>query len=981
MAPYSPLAPSDDVQPLLLPDPLSLLHRPTSFDSDSSFETDRDADEHTLYDRTPDEDTATDDDKEHATLLAEGKLLDPESGRRADADDVDDGWDPLGGAQKSRRRRLFLLVPACILGFLFLTFLASAVFSASTGRHRFRGHGLKHITREELANGTFWSEGVELEWVAEAGDGVFSQRTEYGSILLTDLNANSSRTLVKGDDVVDENGDKLGWSRFKLSADMQYILFDSEWTKVWRHSTLANFYLHPLPSSSSSSSAQKTLPLLPPSSPPRTSLARFSPTSHHLAYVHEHDLYVLPAGSWETGAGGPARAAVRITSDGGGTVFNGAPDWVYEEEIFGGDEALWWSPASDHLAFLSFDETDVPEYDYPVYNTDAARAGGEAYPEKVTMRYPKPGFPNPRVTLRVFSLATYLASPSRSVSAATHMLVLARPFPAEDVLVTQVAWVGRDELVVKATDRTGRVERVGYFDLRGAKEGEEVVGRVVRETDWEKLDGGWAEAEQQIVGIASSVLLASSSPASASAAPIPSYPPGYLDVLPNPQGYNHLAYFSPADASEPVWLTSGEWEIDGGIERVDVRRGLVYFIAANPSVSRQVYTVPLPSSSSALAALRSGKAALSPPRALSVDAKGKEEELAHYGVSVSPGGGVYQLNYEGPGVPWQKLFKADDPDFSLTLANNSRLAALDAQYAHAQITHSRLALPGTKDALGAGTGAVELNVQELRPPLMDESGKTKYPVLFQVYGGPNSQMATTRFQRDWQHYLAVSLGYVVVRVDPRGTGFRGRRFRTTVRRRLGEVEAQDVVAAAREWAKRKYVDEKRVGIWGWSYGGFLTSKVVETNSSVFQLGMAVAPVSDWRFYDSVYTERYMSTPEDNPVGYANATVARMAGFKNADFALAHGSGDDNVHFQNTANLLDRFTISQVRGFRFRMFTDSDHSIQTRGAYWELMAWLEGFLLERFGEGGRTKSRWKLKIEHDAVDPAMERARDRERERE
>ncbi|GAA6056636.1 hypothetical protein JCM3770_006322 [Rhodotorula araucariae] len=994
MAPYTALASSGEVlpfqaqptrpkarpdarpPPVLLPDPLSLLHRPTSFDSDSSFDSEGDADEHTLYDRTVADDTSTDDDKEHATLLAEGKLLDPESGAVA----IDDDWDPLTEGRKARRRRLLFVVPACILGFFFLTFLASAVFSAATGRHRFRGHGLKHITREELANGTFWSDGVELEWVAEAGDGVFSQRTEDGSILLTDVNANSSRTLVNGDDVKDEGGNKLEWSRFKLSADMQYILFDSEWTKVWRHSTLANFYLHRLTSPASSAD---TLPLLPPSFPPRTSLARFSPTSHHLAYVHGHDLYVLPAGAWEDGqardAEGMQRAAIRVTDDGGETVFNGAGDWVYEEEIFGDDSALWWSPASDYLAFVSFDETEVPEYEYPVYNTDVARAGGEAYPEKVVMRYPKPGFPNPRVTLRVFSFAAYLASPAgvRSVAAATHTLVLARPFPAEDVLVTEVAWVGKDELIVKATDRTAKTERVGYFDLRGVEGGREVVGRVVRETDWEKLDGGWADADQNIVGISSSVLLAS--PAVA-AAPIPAYPPGYLDVLPDPQGYNHLAYFSPADASDPVWLTSGEWEIDGGIARVDVHRGLVYFIAANPSVSRQVYTVPLPSSASALAALRNSKVAVPSPTPLSVNGQGKMEPLAHFGVSVSPGGAVYQLNYEGPGVPWQKLFKADDPHFSLTLANNSRLAALDKQYAHAEITHSRLALPGTEDALGPGTGAVEVNVQELRPPLMDESGKTKYPVLFQVYGGPNSQTATTRFQRDWQHYLAVSLGYVVVRVDPRGTGFRGRRFRTTVRRRLGEVEAQDVVAAASEWAKRKYVDEKRVGIWGWSYGGFLTSKVIETNSSVFQLGMAVAPVTDWRFYDSVYTERYMSTPEENPGGYANASVSRMAGFKNADFALAHGSGDDNVHFQNTANLLDRFTISQVRGFRFRMFTDSDHSMRTRGAYWELMAWLEGFLLERFGEGGRTKSRWKLKVENGAVDPALKRARERERER-
>lgn len=107
------------------------------------------------------------------------------------------------------------------------------------------------------------------------------------------------------------------------------------------------------------------------------------------------------------------------------------------------------------------------------------------------------------------------------------------------------------------------------------------------------------------------------------------------------------------------------------------------------------------------------------------------------------------------------------------------------------------------------------------------------------------------------------------------------------------------------------------------------------------------------------TERYMSTPQLNPEGYHNSSITEMEGFKHASFALAHGSGDDNVHFLNSAALLDRFTVAKVRGIRFRMFTDSDHSIRTRGAYWELMEWMTEFLMEKFGEGGRTKFKWKL----------------------
>ena len=161
-----------------------------------------------------------------------------------------------------------------------------------------------------------------------------------------------------------------------------------------------------------------------------------------------------------------------------------------------------------------------------------------------------------------------------------------------------------------------------------------------------------------------------------------------------------------------------------------------------------------------------------------------------------------------------------------------------------------------------------LNVEELRPPGMDTSGRTKYPVLFQVcvsllscliirsylrnrYGGPASQKVSTTYTRDWHHYLATTHNYLIITVDPRGTGFKGRKFRMGVRGRLGMLEARDTVEAAKVYAELPYVDEGRLAVWGWSYGGYLSSKVIETNSSVFSLGMAVAPVTDWRQYDTI----------------------------------------------------------------------------------------------------------------------------------
>ncbi|GAA5956674.1 hypothetical protein JCM10213_003315 [Rhodosporidiobolus nylandii] len=644
-------------------------------------------------------------------------------------------------------------------------------------------------------------------------------------------------------------------------------------------------------------------------------------------------------------------------------------------EVFSTSLALWFSPSSTSIAFLSFDETPVPSYDYPIFNSEGSElqreeGGADDYPGFEEIRYPKAGYPNPLLTLRVFSLSSFLSAPSRpslpssspssaspGVPSALYTLHLSTPspFPPESTIIQEVAWVSDVEVLVKYTTRDAAVERVGLFDLREGREGV-VEGRTVRETDWVKRDGGWAEPTQNI-----HPLLPPSSPSSASSssAPIPpTYPEGYLDVLPNPEGYRHLALFSPPSASEPVWLTGGEWEIDGGVLRVDYERGYAYILAARPSTSRHLLRVSLPRSASALSALRASGP--QEPTQLT-ERPGKGELGAWSAASFSPRGEWYLESKEGPGVPVQRLRRVGDEDFSLTLVDNAPLAALDAEYQHASLVYSALPLPsGEVDPKTGKEGTVEVNMLEIRPPAMDESGRTKYPVLFQVYGGPSSQTINTKFQRDWHHYLSVSLGYIIIRVDVRGTGFRGRKFRTAVRGRLGELEARDVVEAARKIRARGYVDEKRVGIWGWSYGGFLTTKVIETNSSMFQLGVAVAPVTDWRYYDSVYTERYMSTPAANPGGYRNSSVHKMDGFKNAVFGLAHGTGDDNVHWQNTANLLDRFTVAGVEDYHLRIFPDSDHSISTRNAYWGgLFPWIETLLLEHFGVGGRTKQRWKL----------------------
>ncbi|GAA5941973.1 S9 family peptidase [Sporobolomyces koalae] len=912
---------------------------------------------------TDGDDSSESEYDDEATISDEKVMLMRGGDAPAHLDENGQDWPDRTQARSTRRRFILGAIVAIPLCFLFSGLIVSNIISPPTGLHTFKGQGLKKITREHLENGTFYPDSVELAWLAEAGDGVYSKRTETGSIMLFDVYKNESRILVDGNKIRDADGTKLEWSRFRVSADLQFILFDTEWTKQWRHSTYANFWIHNV-------SASTTKRLRGPSYPPRTSFASFSPKNHHIAYVHSNDLYVLESPP----ASGQRNDAIRITRDGSATTFNGVPDWVYEEEVFSSDVTTWWSPSGSKLAFLSFDEEQVPEYEFPVYNSDWFVGGADTYPSHTIMRYPKAGYPNPKVRLRVFDLERFLTdrtsewSDEEGVLRATKELVLDNPFPEDDVIISEVEWIGADELMVKATNRIATIERVALFNFdRNLDDGQKsvVVGKVVRSVDFDKLDGGWAEPGSNIVGIASTVLLHSQANDSESSASIPSYPPGYLDIVPSPSGFNHLAYFSPADSKEPVFLTEGDWEIDGSVQMVDVQRGLVYFIAANPSIERHLFSVPLPTSLAQLSDLKAGKTELPAPTPLT-----DTSERGRWSVSFSPFGGIYQLDYEGPGIPYQKLVKVEDPAYTHILTDNAALRSIDSKFQHAEISYPTVAIE-PKFEMTEGSSArqkeITLDTMELRPPMMDVSGRTKYPVLFQVYGGPNSQTVTTKYQRDWQHYLCSALGYVIVRVDPRGTGFRGRKHRVLVKNRLGEVERSDVIATARQWADLPYVDEKRIAIWGWSYGGFLTSKVIEANSSVFQLGMAVAPVTDWRYYDSVYTERYMSTPQLNPGGYQNSSISQMDGFKHAHFALAHGSGDDNVHFQNTAALLDKFTVARVRGFEFRQFTDADHSMGLRGAYWELMAWLESVLVDNFGEGGRTKAKWKLKAEQSEHD--------------
>lgn len=266
-------------------------------------------------------------------------------------------------------------------------------------------------------------------------------------------------------------------------------------------------------------------------------------------------------------------------------------------------------------------------------------------------------------------------------------------------------------------------------------------------------------------------------------------------------------------------MTSGKWEVVDAPSAIDLENGLVYFVSTEKSpIERHVYSVKLDGTDR---------------RAVT-----NSSEDGRYDVSFSKLAGYALLTYGGPGIPWQKVvgMGSKGKPFEKDIEKNEDLAVLAAKHELPTFHYSTVNIDG-----------FDLEVVERRPPHFHP--ERKYPVLFQVYGGPGSQSVTKSFQIDYQAYVAAGLEYIVVTVDGRGTGFIGRKARVAVRGDLGNLEAHDQIETAKIWAAKDYVDEKRIAIWGWSYGGFMTLKTLEQDAGqTFSYGMAVAPVTDWKFY-------------------------------------------------------------------------------------------------------------------------------------
>ncbi len=218
-----------------------------------------------------------------------------------------------------------------------------------------------------------------------------------------------------------------------------------------------------------------------------------------------------------------------------------------------------------------------------------------------------------------------------------------------------------------------------------------------------------------------------------------------------------------------------------------------------------------------------------------------------------------------------------------------------------------------------------LNMYMIKPPDFDAS--KKYPLLMYQYSGPGSQSVANQWlnDRDYWHEVMVSEGYVVACVDGRGTGFKGSDFKKTIYKELGKYEVEDQIAVAKKLSELSYIDESRTGIWGWSYGGFMSTNCILKGNKVFETAIAVAPVTSWRFYDSIYTERFMQTPEENPSGYDDNSPFNYPELLKGKYLLIHGSGDDNVHVQNSMRMIEAL-VQANKPFDWAIYPDKNHGI-------------------------------------------------------
>lgn len=621
----------------------------------------------------------------------------------------------------------------------------------------------------------------------------------------------------------------LEFEEVTFNHDETRLLLSFASDKLYRHSSVQHYYIADLLSQS--------LSFLSDTSLGKIRLAEFSPDGKKVAFVRNNNLYLKDLENGEEKA---------ITRDGKlNEIINGAPDWVYEEEL-SLVKAFEWSADSRYIAFLRFDESMVKEFSFDRYGT--------LYPTPYRFKYPKAGEKNSVVSCHIYDLQS---GKIKTVDVGNET----------DIYLPRIKWAGNTDFL--CIIRLNRHQNQADFLLANATHPNDYVPSSVIYT--EMSDTFIEETYDNLTFL----------------------PDGQSFIWNSEKtGYNHLYHISVKDGkAKPI--TTGPWDVIEFIGFDEKKQTLYYTSSEASPMEKHLYKIHLNGTQKKQLTHRAGY----------------NEVMAsqHYR--------YFTIIHSDANTPYY-IYLADQNGKQLRiLTDNTRLKNTLSQY-----LLSKKEFFTVKNREG-----IELNGWMIKPPHFNP--QNKYPVFMYVYGGPGHNTVLNQWTGHeylWHQFLAQK-GFIVISVDNRGTQYRGRAFKNATYMNLGKLESEDQIDVARYLQTLPYVDATRIIIEGWSFGGYLSSLCLLKAPDIFAAAIAIAPVTNWRFYDTIYTERFMRTPEENPDGYdKNSPIHYVQNLK-GKYLLIHGTADDNVHFQNAVEMA-KALIHHNKQFEFFMYPDKNHGI-------------------------------------------------------
>jgi dipeptidyl-peptidase-4 len=557
---------------------------------------------------------------------------------------------------------------------------------------------------------------------------------------------------------------------------------------------------------------------------------RFSPDGKNVAFTRNHNLYVLDV---EKGL------EQQLTTDGSDVIYNGWASWVYYEEILGRRSrytAFWWAPNSNKIAFLRFDDSDVPEF--PLYRADGVHG------ELEIAHYPKPGDPNPKVRLGILDLETMKTIWVDTKENADHYV--AWPFWTTDSKQLFFQWMnrGQDHIKIYSADpETG--EKIVIYDEKQA---------------------AWVEFFEDLYFLKDGS--------------------GFL-LRSNVDGWDHL-YLYNMQGKLKKRLTKGKWTVRS-ISLVDESNEMVYFQGwQKESTGSHLYKVGF-----------NGK-----------NLKQLTQKPGTHRCQVSPGGSYFIDSFSNIETPTMDALYGTDGKLIRSLGD-SKTDLMD-EYDLGKV--EMFTIP-------SGDG-YDLPAVWVLPPDFEES--KKYPVIFSIYGGPGAGTVRNSFQRLSSQFMAQN-GIITISVDHRASGHFGKQGIALMHRNLGKWEMHDLTAAVKWLRGKDFIDPDKIGITGGSYGGYTTCMALTYGADYFTHGIAQYSVTDWKLYDTVYTERYMDTPKENPEGYKFGSAMTHADKYKGTMLITHGTMDDNVHMQNTIQFISKLEDLN-KDFKLMLYPNARHGV-------------------------------------------------------